>query len=55
VALLHQWLGLVPMLTAATDFYRRQLHRHDEAVTYLRACLKRCFYAGKEHGAPKRL
>jgi DNA primase len=36
VALLHQWLGLVPMLTAATDFYRLQLHRHDEAVTYLR-------------------
>src|SRR5438477_6389969 len=36
VALLHQWLGLVPMLTAATDFYHRQLCRHDEAITYLR-------------------
>lgn len=35
VALLHQWLGLVPMLSAATDLYRLQLHRHGEAVIYL--------------------
>jgi hypothetical protein len=35
VALLYQWLGSVPMLAAATDFYRLQLQRHGEAVTYL--------------------
>lgn len=35
VALLHHWLGLVPLLPAAADFYRLQLHRRAEAVAYL--------------------
>jgi DNA primase len=35
LALLHQWRGLAPLLQQATDFYRLQLHRHGEAVTYL--------------------
>jgi DNA primase len=35
VALLNQWLGLVPLLPAATDLYRLQLHRYGEAVAYL--------------------
>jgi DNA primase len=36
VALLNQWRGLAPLLPAATDLYRLQLHRHSEAVAYLR-------------------
>jgi DNA primase len=35
LALLRQWRGLPPLLRAATDFYRMQLHRHGEAVAYL--------------------
>lgn len=35
VALLNQWRGLAPLLPAATDLYRMQLHRHSEAVAYL--------------------
>jgi len=35
LALLQHWLGLVPLLPAATDLYRLQLHRHGEAVVYL--------------------
>jgi DNA primase len=35
VALLNQWRGLAPLLTAATDLYRLQLHRHGDAVAYL--------------------
>jgi DNA primase len=35
VALLNQWRGLTPLLPAATDLYRLQLHRHREAVAYL--------------------
>jgi DNA primase len=35
LALLRQWRGLAPLLQQATDFYRLQLHRHTEAVTYL--------------------
>ena len=35
VALLSQWRGLAPLLPAATDLYRLQLHRHAEAVAYL--------------------
>ena len=35
VALLNQWRGLAPLLPAATEFYRLQLHRHIEAVAYL--------------------
>jgi len=34
VAGLQHWLGLVPLLPAATDLYRLQLHRHSEAVAY---------------------
>ena len=30
-----QWRGLAPLLPAATDLYRLQLHRHSEAVAYL--------------------
>ena len=35
LALLHHWLGLVPLLPAAAELYRLQLHRHGEAVVYL--------------------
>ena len=35
LALLQQWRGLPPLLRAAADFYRMQLHRHSEAVAYL--------------------
>src|ERR1700732_3002166 len=35
LALLRQWRGLAPLLQQATDFYRLQLHRHNEAVAYL--------------------
>ena len=35
LALLQQWRGLPPLLHAAADFYRMQLHRHGEAVAYL--------------------
>jgi DNA primase len=35
LALLQQWRGLPPLLRAAADFYRVQLHRHGEAVAYL--------------------
>jgi DNA primase len=35
VTLLQQWRGLPPLLRATADFYRMQLHRHSEAVTYL--------------------
>jgi DNA primase len=33
--LLYQWRGLAPLVQAAADFYRMQLHRHSEAVEYL--------------------
>ena len=36
VALLYQWCGLAPLLHQAAGFYRIQLHRHGEAVAYLR-------------------
>jgi DNA primase len=35
IALLNQWRGLAPLLPAATDLYRLQLHRHGGAVAYL--------------------
>lgn len=35
LALLQQWRGVPPLLRAAADFYRMQLHRHSEAVAYL--------------------
>ena len=35
LALLRQWLGLLPLLRETTEFYRMQLHRHSEAVAYL--------------------
>jgi DNA primase len=35
LTLLQQWRGLPPLLCAAADFYRMQLHRHGEAVAYL--------------------
>ena len=35
LALLNQWRGLEPILHEATGFYRMQLHRRAEAVTYL--------------------
>jgi DNA primase len=34
--LLHQWRGLGPLLHEAASFYRMQLHRHGEAIAYLR-------------------
>jgi DNA primase len=36
LALLQQWRGLAPLLHEAAGFYRMQLHRHGEAVAYLR-------------------
>jgi DNA primase len=33
--LLHQWRGLAPLLQAVVDFYRIQLHRRGEAISYL--------------------
>ena len=36
LALLHQWRGLAQLLHEAAAFYRVQLHRHGEAVAYLR-------------------
>jgi DNA primase len=36
LTLLHQWRGLAPVLHEAAGFYRMQLHRHGEAVAYLR-------------------
>lgn len=35
VALLHQWRGVNPLLEEVTRFYRIQLSRHREAVSYL--------------------
>ena len=35
VALLRRWRGLPPLLDEAAGFYRMQLHRHADAVTYL--------------------
>ena len=35
LALLRQWLGLLPLLRETAEFYRMQLHRHSEAVAYL--------------------
>jgi DNA primase len=36
VALLREWRGVAPLLHQAVDYYRMQLHRHGEAVAYLR-------------------
>jgi DNA primase len=36
LALLHQWRGLAPLLHEVARFYRVQLHRHGDAVAYLR-------------------
>jgi DNA primase len=35
VALLREWCGLAPLLDQVTDFYRIQLFRHRDAVSYL--------------------
>ena len=35
VVLLHQWCGAMPLLEQVTNFYRMQLTRHREAVSYL--------------------
>ena len=35
LALLHQWLGLAPLLQATTAFYGMQFQRHSEAILYL--------------------
>jgi DNA primase len=35
VALLRQWCGLAPLLDQVIDFYRVQLFRHHDAVSYL--------------------
>jgi DNA primase len=35
LALLRQWRGAEPVLHEVASFYRIQLHRHSEAVTYL--------------------
>jgi DNA primase len=33
--LLRQWRGVAPLLPRVAEFYRMQLHRHGEAVSYL--------------------
>jgi DNA primase len=35
VALLRQWCGVAPLLEEVSSFYRVQLSRHREAVSYL--------------------
>jgi DNA primase len=35
LTLLRAWCGVTPLLNAAADFYRLQLHRHHEPLTYL--------------------
>ena len=35
VALLREWCGVTPLLEEVTNFYRMQLSRHPEAVSYL--------------------
>ena len=35
VALLREWCGLAPLLDQVIDFYRVQLFRHHDAVSYL--------------------
>jgi DNA primase len=35
VALLREWCGVTPLLEEVTSFYRMQLYRHREAVSYL--------------------
>src|SRR5947209_15871791 len=35
ITLLREWCGLAPLLNAVIDFYRIQLHRHNEALAYL--------------------
>jgi DNA primase len=35
VALLREWCGVTPLLEEVTNFYRMQLSRHREAVSYL--------------------
>jgi DNA primase len=35
LALLRQWRGAEPVLEEVARFYRMQLHRHSEAITYL--------------------
>ena len=35
VALLREWCGLAPLLDQVTTFYRIQLYRHREAISYL--------------------
>jgi DNA primase len=35
VALLREWCGLAPLLDQVIDFYRIQLFRHRDAVSYL--------------------
>jgi DNA primase len=35
LSLLRQWRGLMPLLDETARFYRLQLHRHGEAVSYL--------------------
>ena len=35
LTLLREWCGVAPLLNAAADFYRFQLHRHHEPLAYL--------------------
>jgi DNA primase len=35
LTLLREWCGIAPLLQAAADFYRFQLHRHNEPLAYL--------------------
>src|SRR5260370_28908080 len=35
LTLLREWCGVTPLLSAAIDFYRIQLHRHNEPLAYL--------------------
>ena len=33
--MLREWCGVTPLINAAIDFYRLQLHRHNEPLAYL--------------------
>jgi DNA primase len=35
LTLLREWCGITPLLNAAIEFYRFQLHRHNEPLNYL--------------------
>jgi hypothetical protein len=49
VALLREWCGLAPLLDQVTDFYRIQLFRHRDAVSYLSDGISECCHCRWEN------